>query len=128
MTEPTKEQDELAHRVIGAAIEVHRRLGPGYLESIYEEALAVEFDRCEIKYARQHEISVDYRGRKIGIARLDFLVGDNLIVELKAVETIAPIHQAQVFSYLKMTGLELGLLINFNLRTLKEGIKRIILT
>lgn len=117
----------LARNVIGAAIAVHRALGPGFLESVYEEALCIEFDHQNIPYQRQHPIAVNYRDRNVGEGRLDLLVGEKLIVELKAVEAIAPIHMAQVISYLKTTGYNLGLLINFNVPVLKDGIKRIIL-
>jgi GxxExxY protein len=124
--EPSLEVDELAHRVIGAAIEVHRALGPGYLESVYEEALIVELDIQTIPYERQVKIAVDYKDHKVGEGRLDLLVAKVLPVELKAVESLAPIHQAQLISYLKMTHLQLGLLINFNVPVLKLGIKRVI--
>ena len=126
--EPSQEVDKLAHSVIGAAIEVHRNLGPGYLESVYEAALAVEFDLRGISFERQKPIRIQYKGHPIGEARLDFLVGEILIVELKAVESLAGIHTAQVISYLKATRLQLGLLINFNVPVLKEGIKRVVYT
>ena len=126
--EPSREVDDLAHHVIGAAIEVHRHLGPGYLESVYEEALAVEFELESIEFERQKPISVAYKGRRIGEQRLDFLVGQLLIVELKTVESFAEIHKAQVISYLKATNLNLGLLMNFNVPILKDGLKRVVLT
>lgn len=128
MREPSQRADELAHQVIGAAIEVHRILGPGYLESVYEEALAIEFDLRNIPYTRQKAICVVYKQRNAGESRFDFLVGDELIVELKAIEKLHPIHPAIVISYLKMTKLDLGLIINFNVIQLKDGIKRIVLT
>jgi GxxExxY protein len=128
MNEPRSEVDQLAHQVIGAAIEVHRVLGPGYLESVYEEALAVELELRGIAFARQVGMAVNYKGKMVGEGRLDFLVGRDLVVELKAVEALAPIHHAQVISYLKATGHSLGLLINFNVRVLKDGVKRIVLT
>ena len=126
--EPDALTDDLAHRVIGAAIEVHRHLGPGYLESVYEEALALELGLRGIAFERQKPIGVAYKGHAVGESRLDLLVGGCLVVELKAVEALAPIHQAQVISYLKATGLKLGLLINFNVPVLKSGIRRVILT
>jgi GxxExxY protein len=126
--EPDEKTDESAHAVIGAAIEVHRQLGPGFLESIYEEALCVELADREIPFERQKEISVPYKGRSIGRQRIDLLVGESLIVELKTVETLADIHKAQVISYLKATGLSLGLLINFNVSVLKNGIQRVVYT
>lgn len=126
MEEPSKELDLLAHEIIGAAIEVHRLFGPGYLESVYEEALSVELNLRNIPFARQVIIGVNYKGHAVGEGRLDFLVSGKLVVELKAADTLAPIHTAQVISYLKATGSRLGLLINFNTPILKSGLKRII--
>lgn len=128
MREPSQELDELARAVIGAAIEVHRLLGPGFLESVYEEALCVELDLRGVPYARQAAIAVDYKGHLVGEGRVDLLVGDVLIVELKAADTLAPIHTAQVISYLKATGHQLGLLMNFSVPVLKDGIKRVVLS
>jgi GxxExxY protein len=119
------EANRLSHTVIGAAIEVHRFLGPGFLEAIYEEALCMELEERGIPFARQVTVSVSYKGRVIGEGRLDLLVGKLLIVELKPVEALAPMHSAQLISYLKATGYELGLLINFNIPILRDGIKRI---
>ncbi|MEK7815963.1 MAG: GxxExxY protein [Pseudomonadota bacterium] len=124
--EPSKELDELANSVIGAAIEVHRHLGPGYLESVYEEALGIELMERHIPYRLQHLISVTYKGKSVGEGKLDLLVADKLVVELKAVEALLPVHKAQVISYLKATKLHLGLLINFNASVLRDGIQRII--
>jgi GxxExxY protein len=126
--EPARELDELARQVIGAAIEVHRELGPGYLESLYEEALCVELEWRGISFVQQPIIGVTYKGRGVGRGRLDLLVANILLVELKAVETILPIHKAQVISYLKSTKLHLGLLINFNVPLLRDGLHRIILS
>jgi len=125
-SEPSQEVDDLARKVIGAAIEVHRALGPGYLESVYEEALAYEIGLYNIPYERQVKVKVAYKGHSVGEGKLDLLVAKILPVELKAVDALAPIHQAQLLSYLKMTGLQLGLLINFNVPLLKQGIKRVI--
>jgi GxxExxY protein len=111
--EPDAELDRLAHDVIGAALEVHRTLGPGFLEAIYEEALCVELSLRRIPFARQVPIGVDYKGTLVGQARMDLLVDGRLVVELKAIECIAPIHVAQVLSYLKAARLRLGLLITF---------------
>ena len=119
-------RDELTGKIIGAAIEVHRHLGPGFLESVYEEALCVELELRKIPFDRQRPIGVDYKGHSVGQGRLDLLVGDKLLVELKAVDRLAPIHNAQVISYLKATHLHLGLLINFNVPLLKDGIRRVI--
>ena len=124
--EPSKRLDRLARAVVGAALEVHRHLGAGYLESVYEEALAVELGLRNIPYVRQKVFGVSYKEHEIGEGRLDPLVGDELLVELKAVEALAPIHKAQVISYLKATGLHLGLLINFNVPVLRDGIQRIV--
>ena len=120
--------NDLTGEVIGAAIEVHRILGPGLLESIYEECLCIEFDKRKIPYQRQKEIPIEYKGTKLDSAhRVDIIVANNLIVELKACDSIQPIHEAQVLTYLKLTGIKVGLLINFNVPLLKEGIKRFIL-
>lgn len=125
--EPATEIDELAHQVIGAAIEVHKALGPGYLESVYEAALCTELEFREIAFANQYLISVLYKGRYVGEGRVDLLIEKCLVVELKAVDALLPIHTAQVISYLKATQCKLGLLINFNVPVLKRGIKRIAL-
>jgi len=126
--EPNKRLDRLARTVIGAAIEVHRHLGPGYLESIYEEALAIELGLKGIRFERQKPISVIYKGHNVGEGRMDILVGEELLVELKAVDALAPIHKAQVISYLKATACHLGLLINFNVSVLKDGVQRVVLS
>lgn len=128
MNEPSAKADKLAKTVIDACIEVHRTLGPGYLESVYEEALAKELALRQIPFEQQKAIDVNYKGAPVGQARLDFLIDDLLVVELKAVESLAPIHTAQVISYLKAGKFQLGLLINFNTSLLKHGIKRIALT
>lgn len=112
--------------MIGAAIEVHRVLGPGFLESIYEEALGVELSLRRVSFRRQVAIQVDYKGRVVGEGRVDLLVADLLLVELKAVEHLAPIHMAQLLSYLKATKIRHGLLVTFNVPALRLGIKRVI--
>ncbi|MEZ6143426.1 MAG: GxxExxY protein [Zavarzinella sp.] len=126
--EPPIHVDKLANAVIDAAFEVHRFLGPGYLERTYEEALSIEFSLRKILFSRQHAIALSYKGRSIGEGFLDFLVGGELIVEIKTVNALAEIHKAQVISYLKATGHTLGLLLNFNVPLMKEGIKRIVYT
>ena len=126
LIEPGKNVDALTHAVIGAAIEVHRHLGPGFLESVYEEALCVETADRQIPFERQKEVSLLYKDREIGKHRIDLLVGQSLIVELKTVEALADIHQAQIISYLKASRLPPGLLINFNVPILKNGIQRVI--
>jgi GxxExxY protein len=128
MKEPDRNLDQLAHNVIGAAIEVHRALGPGFLESVYEEALCIELALRNIRFERQFVINVSYKGHLVGESRLDILVENCLIVELKAVEAIEPVHMAQVISYLKATNLLLGLLINFNVSVLKNGVRRVVLS
>lgn len=128
VSEPHPQLDRLAHQVIGAAIEVHRQLGPGFLESVYEEAMCIELALRGIAFTRQPEVAIDYKGRTVGQGRLDFLIAGCLVVELKAVEMLAPIHSAQMISYLKITKRTLGLLINFNVAMLRDGIKRVVLT
>ncbi|MDH5572459.1 MAG: GxxExxY protein [Gammaproteobacteria bacterium] len=107
-------------------MEVHKYLGPGYLENVYEQALSIELESIGIQHQNQHEVDVKYKDRIIGKTRLDFLVEDQLVVELKTVEYLLPIHRAQIISYLKATNNSLGLLINFNVPILKQGIKRVI--
>jgi GxxExxY protein len=126
--EPGPELDALARDVIGVAIEVHRTLGPGLLESIYEEALCVELASAGIPFERQVPLQVYYKQRNIGVVRLDLLVHRQLIVELKTVDCVGPVHIAQLLSYLTFTRLSLGLLVNFNVTELRHGIKRVIRT
>jgi GxxExxY protein len=126
--EPNREVDDLARAVIGSAIDVHRALGPGYSESVYEEALAQELFRVGVHYERQKSFKVRFKGCVVGEGRIDFLIDDKLIVELKAVERIMPVHKSQVISYLKATSCSLGLLINFNENLLRAGIQRIVFT
>jgi len=128
MLEPSVQLDETASAVFSAALEVHRVLGPGFLESVYEEAMAVELELRGITFERQKPIGVSYKGYAIGEGRLDFFVQNSLIVELKAAEKLLPIHQAQLMSYLKATGCRLGLLVNFHERLLKDGVRRVVLT
>ena len=126
--ELSMELNRLSHDVIGAALEVHRVLGPGYLESVYEEALCTELELRAIPFIRQAPLPVLYKGRVVGEGRMDLLVGDCLVVELKAVEVLAPIHSVQLLSYLRATSHKLGLLINFNVSMLKHGVKRVVLS
>ena len=118
---------EITKRIISCALEVHSTLGPGLLESVYEEALAQEFALRKISHIRQKEISLRYKGKDIGWHRIDYLVEDEVIVELKAVETLPRIYEAQVLTYLRALDKRVGLLINFNVVRLKDGIKRLIL-
>ncbi len=117
--------DLLTKKIIGAAIEVHRLLGPGLLEAIYEAALCIEFELRVIKYKRQVEIDVVCKGNAIKGQRIDILVEDEVIVELKAVTKLPDVAMAQTLSYLKATGLKRALLINFSERRLVDGVKRI---
>ena len=126
--EPDPELDQVAHQVVSAAVEVHRVLGPGFLESVYEEALAVELALRGLAFRRQVAVELEYKGTRSGQARLDLLVSERLVVELKASERMLPLHLAQVLSYLKVTGQQLGLLINFNVPFLRQGIRRVIFT
>jgi GxxExxY protein len=114
--------------VIGAAIEVHRVLGPGYLESFYEHALCVEMTERGITFVRQVSFPVFYKSAIVGQTRLDLLIDRRVLVELKATEGSSPLHLAQVLSYLKATGLTVALLINFNVRSLRQGVRRIVHT
>jgi len=127
-TKDTKEgTDALSSRIIAAAIEVHRVLGPGLLESIYEEALCRELEQQGIPLQRQACVPMEYKGLVLATAlRLDVLVDEAIIVEVKAVEHLDPVHSAQLLSYLRAANLWLGLLINFNVPLLKNGIKRLV--
>ena len=123
----SKTQDPLTHEIIGAAIEVHRDLGPGLLESVYEDAFCIELEERHLDYQRQQQVQLLYKGRNIGDLYADLVVNQSVIVELKSVEALMPIHTAQLLTYLKLTGLRKGLLINFNVPILKNGIKRVVL-
>ena len=120
--------DELSNKVIGCAIEVHRAIGPGLLESAYQQCLAHELHTSNISFSMEHPLPVEYKDVKLDCGyRADFLMGKHLIVELKSVERLLAIHQAQLLTYMKLTGASVGLLINFNVRCLREGIKRMVL-
>jgi GxxExxY protein len=119
--------NQLTERIIGCGIEVHRHLGPGLLEATYEEALCIELSESGLKYGRQVPFPILYKGRRLGEYRLDLLVEDAVIVEIKSVERIDPVFQAQILTYLKATGKRVGLLMNFNSRLLRDGVKRFIL-
>lgn len=123
-----EERDPLSAAAIGAAIEVHKLLGPGLLEVLYHRALRHELALRGIPFRSEQPVPVSYKGHELGDdLRLDLVVADELIVELKAVESLHPIHEAQLITYLKLTGLRKGLLINFNVRLLRDGLKRIVL-
>ena len=120
--------NKLTAEVIGAAIEVHKILGPGLLESAYEECLCHEFGLRAMPHERQKELPIEYKGVTLDCGyRLDVVVAKMLILELKACERLEPIHEAQLLTYLKLTGIKIGLLINFNVPVLKQGIKRLAL-
>jgi len=115
--------NEITEKIIGCAIEVHRNLGPGLLESIYENALCFELNQINVKYEKQLKIPIVYKGLSLGEYRLDILVENEIIVEIKAVNRYDPVFEAQMLTYLKVTGKKLGLLMNFNVPVLKNGIK-----
>ncbi|MBM2840325.1 MAG: hypothetical protein HW412_853 [Bacteroidetes bacterium] len=122
-----KDFNDLTNRVIGAAIEVHRELGPGLLESVYEHCLAKELRIRRLRFEQQVQLPVHYKGEMLDKGFfVDMIVEDELLLELKAMEAIAPIHEAQLLSYLRMANKKLGLLINFNVVLLKDGIRRVI--
>ena len=119
--------NELTDKIIGAAIEVHKVLGPGLLESAYEECLAHELSLANISFERQLPLPVIYKSLSLDCGyRLDFLVEKKVVLELKAVEGLQPIHQAQLLTYLNLGGWPIGLLINFNMPVLRQGIKRMV--
>jgi GxxExxY protein len=122
-----KQLNDLSHRVLGLCLEVHRGLGPGLLESAYEEALAYEFTQAGLSFERQRDMPLRYKGVKLDCGyRLDFIVEGELIIELKAAAGLLPIHHAQLLTYLKLERRSLGLLVNFNVPVLKEGIRRVV--
>ena len=122
-----QEIDKLTDKIIGAAIEVHRHLGPGLLENVYEEALCHEFSLQNIQFQRQIPIAAIYKGKEIGEYRLDLLIENTIIVEIKSVERFDSVFEAQVLTYLRISGKKVGLLLNFNSRLSKDGIKRFVL-
>jgi len=122
------DENEISNKIIQSAIEVHRHLGPGLLESAYEECLCYELSKMGLSYKRQQSLPVEYKGIKLDCGyRLDLVVEEKVIVEIKSVEKLLPIHQAQLLTYLRLSELKLGLLINFNSALLKDGIKRMVL-
>jgi GxxExxY protein len=123
---PDQRSNVLATAVVDAALEVHRTLGPGFLENVYEDALSFELERRGIPLERQALIAVNYKGRRVGEGRIDLFVDRHLIVELKAVEVFAPVHMAQVVSYLRALRKPLGLLITFNVQKLRTGVRRVV--
>jgi GxxExxY protein len=121
-------EKDLTGQIIAAAIEVHRELGPGLLESAYQACLAREFSVRGMSFEQEKPLPVEYKGVRVDCGyRLDFVVAGKVVVELKAVDVIAPVHEAQLLTYLRLTGCRVGLLINFNVPVLKSGIKRRVL-
>ncbi len=120
--------DDLTEQIIGAAIEVHRTWGPGLYEEIYEKSLCVEFRLRNLSFTNQLNLPLMYKGEQVGNdLRLDFVVQDKVVVELKSVVQLEAIHEAQLLTYMKLTKCRVGLLINFNVPTLKQGLKRMVL-
>ena len=120
--------DEMSNKVIGCAIEVHRNIGPGLLESAYQQCLAHEFQICGVPFAIEYPLPVEYKGTKLDCGyRADFVVDGKLIVELKSVDRLVPVHEAQLLTYMKLAKASVGLLMNFNVPCLRNGIKRMVL-
>jgi GxxExxY protein len=120
--------EDLTDKIIKSAIEVHRYLGPGLLESAYEECLCCEFEQMGLTFERQKMLPVVYKGKQLQAAyRIDLLVEARVLIELKSVEKLLPIHNAQLLTYLRLTGLKTGLLLNFNAPLLKDGLRRFVL-
>lgn len=121
-------EEELTKKIIGAAIEVHRYRGPGLIESIYEKSLAVQLEKQAIPFKRQLQLELNYKGVVLDEEfRLDLIIGDKVVVELKVVKELAPIFEAQLLTYMRLTECRVGLLMNFNVPVLKEGIRRLVL-
>lgn len=119
---------DVTERIIAAAIEVHRQLGPGLLESAYEECLCKEFSLREIPFERQKPLPLEYKGLKLDCGyRIDIVAENKVVIELKCVDAIAPVHEAQLLTYLRLSGLKVGLIINFYTAVLKDGIRRMVL-
>ncbi len=121
------ELEELVHRVIGCCIAVHRALGPGLLEGIYTRAICIELTADGISFETEKEFPVTYRGELLCTQRLDFVVANEILLEIKSVENLGPVHHAQLLNYLHISKLPIGLLMNFNVAVLQDGIKRIVL-
>jgi GxxExxY protein len=122
------EFDELSKKVIGLAIEVHRELGPGLLENTYKQCLAYELNQAKIKFQMEVELPVKYKNILISCGyRIDMLIENKLILELKSVDSILPVHKAQLITYMKLSGIKIGILMNFNEQVLKDSIKRFVL-
>ena len=124
--EPSAELDALVRRVIGAVIEVHKELGPGLPEEAYQRALEIEFTARNIPYVPQHPVTISYKGIEVCKGRVDFLVAGELVIEIKSVDSLGPIHHKQILAYLHQLKLHLGLLVNFNVPLARDGIRRVI--
>ena len=122
-----EQDDPLTRRIIACAIEVHKRLGPGLLEKLYKEAMLIEMELCSLKAEKNVKVAVQYESKSIGGYFIDILVENAVILELKSVERHDPVFEAQILSYMKLTGKNVGLLINFNSKMVKDGIKRFVL-
>lgn len=121
--------DQLSNKVIGCAIEVHRELGPGLLETAYEQCLAAELSRARIPFQLQVDLPVSYKGTRLDCSyRIDLLIDQQLVIELKCVEQLLKIHEAQILTYMRLAKIKIGLLINFNVPVLRNGIKRFLLS
>lgn len=128
MATPQTQLDPLTDKVIGLAIEVHKALGPGLLERVYERCLGLELERAALRVAHQVPGQVVYKGLAIdGGFRMDLVIEDRLVVELKSVETLLPLHKAQLLTYMRLSGISTGLLLNFNVPMLRDGIRRMVL-
>ena len=120
-------ENELSKTIVDLCFKIHKNLGPGLFESVYEEVLCIELNRSNLKYSRQKPISISYEGIPLNIGFIaDIIVEDKVIIEIKSVETIKSVHRKQLLTYLKLTNIKLGLLINFNTSLLKDGVKRIV--
>lgn len=124
---PVVQDDPLTRRIIACAIEVHKQLGPGLLEKLYQEAMVIEMELSDLKVSKNVKVPMEYKGKSIGEYFIDILVDDTVILELKSVERHNPVFEAQILSYMKLTGKKVGLLINFNSKMVKDGIKRFVL-
>ena len=121
-------EEELTEKIIGAAIEVHRELGPGLLESSYQVCLAREFELCGLRFRREIPLPVEYKGVHLDCGyRIDFIVDERVLLEIKTVEKLLPVHEAQLLTYLKLSKIKIGLLINFNSAVIRNSIKRMAL-
>jgi GxxExxY protein len=128
ISSPLSDETELRiRRVIGCCIEVHRGLGPGLLESIYSRAIAIELAAAGLSFERERLVTVMYRGQPLCHHRLDIVVAGEIVLEVKAVDALSPVHRAQLLSYLRVANLRVGLLVNFNVAVLREGLKRVVL-